>query len=152
MPCVQLKPEPGDTIYDETSQRGFATHEACAETCNDEEGACCDGAECSVTPPCECDGPGKTYMGAGTTCSPDPCNSENYCAPVGRGKCCTTRILTFDCPQSNVHFSYTECLDFDTEAHCNSIGGTWTERACCSSDGGSWDANCGNVKWCNQLP
>lgn len=50
---------------------GYATEAECLEACK--EGACCEGATCTVKPQCQCQGAGQTFKGIGTTCSPNPC-------------------------------------------------------------------------------
>ena len=72
MPCSQrttLTNQTGFTIS--PSSGGYATEADCLQACK--EGACCEGATCTVKPQCQCQGTGKTFKGVGTTCSPNPC-------------------------------------------------------------------------------
>lgn len=55
--------------------------------CFNQSGACCtttSGATtCAVKPPCNCAGTGQVFQGAGTTCSPNPC--DTICKPCNAG-------------------------------------------------------------------
>lgn len=75
MPCYQ--PTTGVSSPPRTG-KSYATEAECLDACR--EGACCEGATCSVMPQCQCQGTGKTFQGVGTTCSPNPCL---YCCPSG---------------------------------------------------------------------
>lgn len=51
-----------------------ASEAECNQAC--QEGACCQGASCSVKPQCQCQGTGKVFKGVGTVCTPNPCCSR----------------------------------------------------------------------------
>lgn len=71
MTCRQLSTYNGANGSGQPGGGGYATEAECLEACK--EGACCEGATCSVKPQCQCQGTGKTFKGVGTTCSPSPC-------------------------------------------------------------------------------
>jgi hypothetical protein len=78
-------------------RKKYKTEAECLQACK--EGACCEGATCSVKPQCQCQGTGKTFKGVGTTCEPNPCLSccrfidlsagGPTCVPIGVGGPCT---------------------------------------------------------------
>jgi spore coat protein A len=78
------------------------------------QGACCDGATCTITAPGACVAPG-VYQGNGTTCAPNPCvlltgaccANSGTCSEVTQSACQTaggsykgdsTTCATSDCP------------------------------------------------------
>jgi hypothetical protein len=70
MPCYQSNNLPSGVTT--TGRTGYTTEADCNQACGD--GACCEGASCSVKPQCQCQGAGKTFKGVGTTCTPNPCS------------------------------------------------------------------------------
>lgn len=83
MPCRQLAEYNGragrQRLVEQTPSgpvfAPFRTEAECNQACGD--GACCEGANCSVKPKCQCQGTGKVFQGVGTVCTPNPC--ECYC-------------------------------------------------------------------------
>lgn len=69
MPCYQSTSLPSGAST--TGRTSYATESDCLNACK--EGACCDGTTCSVTPQCQCQGTGKTFLGIGTTCNASSC-------------------------------------------------------------------------------
>ena len=69
MPCYQSTNLPGGVTT--TGRTSYTTEADCLADCK--EGACCEGATCSVKPQCQCQGTGKTFKGVGTTCTPTTC-------------------------------------------------------------------------------
>jgi hypothetical protein len=59
----------------------FRTEAECNEACR--EGACCEGATCTVKPQCQCQGTGKTFKGVGTTCADGACECKCGCLSAG---------------------------------------------------------------------
>ena len=69
MPCYQpTNFPPGFTTTGRTS---YKTEAECNQAC--QEGACCEGTTCTVTPQCQCQGTGKTFKGVGTVCAAATC-------------------------------------------------------------------------------
>lgn len=69
MPCYQSSSLPSGVTT--TGRTSYATQADCLQAC--QEGACCEGTTCTVTPQCQCQGAGKTFKGVGTVCTPNPC-------------------------------------------------------------------------------
>ena len=69
MPCYKTTALPNG--FTTTGKPVYKTEAECNRAC--QEGACCEGTTCTVKPQCQCQGTGKTFKGAGTTCSPNPC-------------------------------------------------------------------------------
>jgi len=69
MPCYQSANLPGGVTT--TGRTSYRTEAECNQAC--QEGACCDGAVCTVKPQCQCQGAGKTFKGVGTVCDGNPC-------------------------------------------------------------------------------
>lgn len=69
MPCYQSTNLPGGVTT--TGRTSYATEADCLNACK--EGACCEGATCTVKPACQCQGAGKVFKGVGTVCEPNPC-------------------------------------------------------------------------------
>lgn len=84
MPCYQASNYPGGVPAGAVSH---ATLEDCTEYCK--EGACCEGATCSIKPQCQCQGANQVFEGVGTTCTPNPCN------PSSGACCCCVEIEAF---------------------------------------------------------
>lgn len=84
MPCYQSTTLPSGVTT--TGRPSYATEADCLQACR--EGACCEGATCTVKPQCQCQGTGKVFKGVGTTCSPNPClpcpcnSNSTYAFPV----------------------------------------------------------------------
>ena len=79
MPCFQQASRPWPYSYSQNqaaSSGAYKTEAECLEACKD--GACCEGATCSIKPQCQCQGTGKVFKGVGTTCNPNPCTGK-YC-------------------------------------------------------------------------
>lgn len=76
MPCYQPSSLPSGVTT--TGRTGYATEAECLAAC--QEGACCEGTTCSVTPQCQCQGTGQVFKGVGTVCTPNPCL---LCKPDG---------------------------------------------------------------------
>jgi hypothetical protein len=74
MPCYKRTSVPsGGTVVG----GAYRTEAECLQACK--EGACCEGTTCSVKPQCQCQGTGKVFQGAGTVCTPNPCDTS--CKP-----------------------------------------------------------------------
>ncbi|UCG16743.1 MAG: lamin tail domain-containing protein, partial [Phycisphaerales bacterium] len=76
-------------------------------------GACCDGAVCAVTTEATCIYGGGTYLGAGTSCTPNPCGPT--------GSCCSADY---------------SCVDGLTVEQCAAAdpGATWVDGGSCAVD------------------
>ena len=69
MPCYQSNTLPAGVTT--AGRTGYRTEAECNQACK--EGACCEGTVCTVKPQCQCQGAGKTFIGVGTVCTPNPC-------------------------------------------------------------------------------
>jgi hypothetical protein len=69
MPCYQSTNLPGGVTT--TGRTSYKTEADCLNACK--EGACCEGATCTVKPQCQCQGTGRVFKGVGTVCTPNPC-------------------------------------------------------------------------------
>jgi hypothetical protein len=67
MPCRQVSTFNGVAA----SSGSYRTEAECNQAC--QEGACCDGAVCTVKPQCQCQGAGQTFKGVGTVCADGIC-------------------------------------------------------------------------------
>jgi hypothetical protein len=91
----------------------FSTEDECNQACGD--GACCEGATCSVKPKCQCHGAGKTFKGVGTTC--------------GAGTCCCVSRSSF--PFTLSAFTPLDATKFPQMASVlNSFSGTASAIGC----------------------
>ena len=101
MPCRQASTYNGVSGSGQSGGGGYATEAECLQACK--EGACCEGATCSVKPQCQCQcttgrccGPDTTTAG-GTTWK--TCRNESKAACDARGgvyQCgatCTTGVI-----------------------------------------------------------
>jgi hypothetical protein len=79
MPC--FKPSPTSPFGTARLNGSYATEAECNEACR--EGACCDGATCTVKPQCQCQGAGKVFKGVGTVCEAGLCECKCGCAASG---------------------------------------------------------------------
>ncbi len=102
----------------------------CSE-CPPATGACCDAADdsCSITEEAECSGPGLSYQGDGTTCSPNPCTAPRGACCFADGTC--SEIAESSCKQSGGKFlgRDTDCADCPppTGACCDAADGSCVE-------------------------
>lgn len=99
MPCYQSTNLPSG--FTTTGLTSYATEAECNQAC--QEGACCEGTTCAVKPACQCQGAGKVFKGAGTTC-----------ASVSCGCCCVNGVA--DATKN--------------EQQCAASGGTWKSYSC----------------------
>jgi hypothetical protein len=76
----------------------------------DPRGACCRNGVCTITYGYDCDGPNQVWLGSGSTCDPNPCNTA--------GACC---LPSGQCQQL-------------TGADCYIAGGTWHPDVPCDPD------------------
>jgi hypothetical protein len=90
MPCYQRANfPPGLPI---TGRTGYKSETECVEAC--QEGACCEGAVCTVKPRCLCLDAGQVFKGFGTTCNSisgaccegTTCSIKTECECQGAGK------------------------------------------------------------------
>lgn len=140
MPCYQQQSLPAGV----TSQGrvAYPTQTDCLNACK--EGACCEGATCSVKPQCQCQGAGKTFKGVGTTCesTKGACCTGTSCAVVSECECVGTG-KTFNgvgttCTAGACAACPTQCGgnplpdQFDVTVsgfdnpYCFAVNGTWT--------------------------
>lgn len=98
MPCLQVDlPQVGflDGSNPYKDSGPYATEAECLQACK--EGACCEGATCSVKPQCQCQGTGKTFKGVGTTCEDlkGACCDGNTCVEASECGCLASEGKTF---------------------------------------------------------
>lgn len=97
MPCQQIT-NTGIVYNPPLSSRSgpFATEADCLNACK--EGACCNGATCSVKPQCQCNAAaGEVFKGVGTVCSPNPCcldSSGTLCTSLPNDGWPTSLLVT----------------------------------------------------------
>jgi len=77
MTCRQVSKFNGITGSGRTGGGGYATEAECNQACR--EGACCDGANCTVKPQCQC------VCTSGSCCGPDTATVDGRTGQVCRG-------------------------------------------------------------------
>jgi hypothetical protein len=107
-------------------------------------GACCDYVQqiCNVIPQSACPNLiGYLWLGAGTTCNPNPC--PGACCNPSTGNC--TNVAAANCPAGSIFTAWANCTQVIcaavgaccnpnlvigtcavlTQAQCNAVNGTW---------------------------
>lgn len=75
MACAQSSTLVSSGVTRTPNSGAFSTLADCLNACK--EGACCDGATCSIKPRCQCQGAGQTFKGIGVSCT------DSMCLPCG---------------------------------------------------------------------
>jgi hypothetical protein len=133
MTCYQTTNLPRG--FPTTGRTSYKTEAECNQACK--EGACCEGATCSVKPQCQCQGTGKTFQGVGTTCSPNPCGCCGNGESIA-GKTATISVSTNSmpvlrwCPQVSGGTQFLMCPDG------LQYGGCWAVKPCETPTIGAW--------------
>lgn len=155
MPCEKIEKSRLPYVRPPISERigPFKSEKECLEACR--EGACCRGLSCSIKPQCECDPAlGFTFMGSGTTCSPNPCivgaccqgpncsqNSRVLCGGVyvGDNINCSPNPCCPGCvPPTQQDPSGKCCRD----TYINDGFGSCCPRDCCNPENGVTNGGC----------
>jgi hypothetical protein len=122
----------------------YKTEAECNQGCK--EGACCNGASCSVKPACQCQGTGQVFKGVGTVCT------TNLCGCCGNGESIAGKTATLVvstnsmpvlrwCPQVIGGTAIATCPDGTQYGGCVSVkpcetptyGGPWIDTASSAS-------------------
>jgi hypothetical protein len=128
MPCRQVSTFNGTAA----SSGSYRTEAECNQAC--QEGACCEGAVCTVKPQCQCQGTGQVFRGVGTVCTPNPCGCCGNGETIA-GKTATVAVSTDQMPTARW------CAGGNGFVGCpngQTYNGCWVQKPCETPDFGTW--------------